>query len=179
MNDKKFLAAIIFFGIIFSFVLNQFVHEPARREILNMELETRRLREVEREILELKERYGNLAALVEQKELELDAIKKFFPPTLMQDEFIDELYRAAESHRAQIISVRAGEIISEEKFQSQIVNVNLEADYVSLLNFTREILDGERLTRLEKFLATSEGDRIISCELSFKIFAAAAKSNKE
>ena len=138
-----------------------------------MELETRRLRDVEREILQLKARHENLSAFVEQKESELDAMKKFLPTTLMQDKFIDELYRAAEVHKAQIISVRADEIISEEKFQSQTVSVKLETDYASLLNFLREISDGERLTRLENFSATSEGDGIISCELSFKIFAAA------
>lgn len=138
-----------------------------------MELETRRLRDVEREILQLKARHENLSAFVEQKESELDAMKKFLPPTLMQDKFIDELYRAAEVHKAQIISVRADEIISEEKFQSQTVSVKLETDYASLLNFLREISDGERLTRLENFSATSAGDGIVSCELSFKIFAAA------
>jgi len=138
-----------------------------------MELETRRLRDVEREILQLKARHENLSAFVEQKESELDAMKKFLPTTLMQDKFIDELYRAAEVHKAQIISVRADEIISEEKFQSQTVSVKLETDYASLLNFLREISDGERLTRLENFSATSEGDGIVSCELSFKIFAAA------
>ena len=138
-----------------------------------MELETRRLRDVEREILQLKARHENLSAFVEQKESELDAMKKFLPTTLMQDKFIDELYRAADIHKAQIISVRADEIISEEKFQSQTVSVKLETDYVSLLNFLREISDGERLTRLENFSATSEGDGIVSCELSFKIFAAA------
>ena len=173
MNDKKFLAAIIFFGIIFSFVLNQIFYEPARREILTTQLETRRLREVEREIFELKTRHGNLSALVEQKNSEVDAAKKFFPTTLTQDEFIDELYRAAEFHKAQIISVRAGEINSEEKFQSQVVSVSLEADYVSLLNFLRVILDGERLARLENFSATSADDGVVSCEMSFKIFAAA------
>lgn len=138
-----------------------------------MELETRRLRDVEREILQLKARHENLSEFVEQKESELDAMKKFLPTTLMQDKFIDELYRAAEVHKAQIISVRADEIISEEKFQSQTVSVKLETDYASLLNFLREISDGERLTRLENFSATSAGDGIISCELSFKIFAAA------
>ena len=138
-----------------------------------MELETRRLREVEREILQLKAHHENLSAFIAQKESELDAMKKFLPPTFMQDEFIDELYRAAQLHKAQIISVRADEIISEEKFQSQTVSVKLETDYVSLLNFLREILDGERLTRLENFSATSAGDGIVSCELSFKIFAAA------
>ena len=174
MSDKKFLPLMIFVAlIIFSIGWYQFLYEPARREILNIELETRRLREVEREILELKACHKNLLAFVETKEIELDAAEKFLPPTLAQDKFIGELYRAADASRVKITSVKVGETIAEEKFQAQIVIVKAETDYISLLNFIREIIDGERLTRLEKFLATSADNGIISYELNFKIFSAA------
>ena len=154
MNYKKFLPLIIFVSaIILSIGWYELIYEPARREILNMELETRRLREVEREILTLKDRHGDLTALIEAKENELDAMRNFLPPTLAQDKFIGELYRAAEFHRVQITSVQAEELISAEEIQSQV--------------------DGERMTRLEDFLITSADDNIISCDLSFKIFAAA------
>ena len=173
MNDKRFLPVIIFAVIIIlSFSWYQFIYEPARREILNMELETRRLRQVEREILELKARHENLAAFVTAKELELDEARKFLPPTISQDKFIDELYRTADLQRIRIISIQAGEIISAEEFQSQVMSVKLETDYISLMNFIREILDGGRLTMLERFSAESVEGKIISCELSFKIFAA-------
>ena len=172
MNDRKFLPAIIFLSaIIFFFAWQQFFYEPIQREILNTELETRRLREIEREILELKAR-NNLAALVEEKESELDAAKNFLPPTLTQDKFIDELYRAADAQKVQVISVRAGEIISAEKISAQFVNVNVEGNFVSLLNFIREIVDGERLARLENFSVTAEESNVVSAELRFKIFAA-------
>lgn len=171
--SEKFFPAIIFLAmIIFSFGWYEFLYEPAQRETLSMELEARRLREVEREILELKARHENLSAFVEARELELDAAKKFLPTTLAQDSFMDEIYRAAEFNRVRISAVKV-EDTSAEEFQSQVVSLNLEASYVPLLNFMREILDGERLTRLENFSATSAGDGVISCELSFKIFAAA------
>ena len=172
MDEKKFLPAIIFVMIIFSFGWYKFFYEPALRETLSMELETRRLREVEREILELKARHENFSAFVEAKELELDAAKKFLPTTLAQDRFIDELYRAADFYRVRITAVHVDEKSSAEKIQSQAVSLNVEAGYVPLLNFLREILDGERLTRLENFSATSAGNGVISCALSFEIFAA-------
>ncbi len=57
MYDKKFLPVIIFvLGIILLLGWYELIYAPAQSEILNMELETRRLREVEREILELKDR---------------------------------------------------------------------------------------------------------------------------
>ena len=175
MHDKIFLpltlltCALVFLGWY------QFFYEPTQREIVNMELETRRLREVEREILELKARHGNLAAFVETKELQLDEARNFLPPTLAQDEFIDALYRAAESSRARIISVQTGAENSSDEIQSQVVNVKLEANYILLLNFIRTTLDGERLTNLENFSVESAGGNVISCDLSFKIFAAPIK----
>ena len=176
MRDKNFLPPIIFaLIIILSFGWWQFIYEPAQREILAMKLETRRLREVEREIVELKARHENLSAFVEEKELELDEARNFLPATLEQDKFIDELYRAAEFHRARIISVQTDESTSEP-LQAQVVNVKLEADYISLLNFIRMTLDGERLTNLERFSVEHAVGRILSCELSFKIFAEPIKN---
>lgn len=172
MRDKNFMPLIIF-ALIFLVSLGwwKFIYEPARREILNMELATRRLNHVEREIAKLKARHGDLEAFIEVKELELDAARNFLPSTLEQDNFIDELYRAAEANKVQLMAINANEAIAEKELQSQVVSVKLEADYISLLNFIRQILDGERLTTLERVIAEREVGNILSCELSFKIFA--------
>ena len=172
MEEKRFLPVIVLIlGIILSVGWYEFIYEPARREILNMELETRRLREVEREILNLKARHEDLSAFIELKEQQLDEAQNFLPPTLEQDKFIDELYRTAEFQNVRILSVRAGDINDAEEFQSQIISLRLQADYISLLNFIREILDGERLIVLERF-SVENSNKILSCDLNFKIFAA-------
>ena len=85
MRDKIFLAATLIICIILSIVWYQFFYSATRREILNMELETRRLHEVEREISELKARHKDLSLLAEEKELELDAARNFLPPTIAQE----------------------------------------------------------------------------------------------
>ena len=173
MHEKIFLPTIILVaGIILTFIWYEFIYTPAQTELLNMEIETRRLREVKQELLDLKARHENLAAFVEEKELQLDAAQIFLPPTLAQDRFIDELYRAAESLDVKIISIRAEEVTSQEKIQAQIVSVNMLADYVSLLNFIREMLDGERLAVLEKVSVESSAGQMLDCHLNFKIFAA-------
>lgn len=169
MREKFFLpTTLVMCALIFA-LWYQFFYTATQREILTVELETRRLRELELELIELKARYGNLSALAEIKESELDAARKFLPATLEQDNFIDELYRTAEFSRVSLTSVTAGETNSEQEVQTQIVTVKLEADYISLLNFIREILDGARLVSLENFSVT--GSKILDCELSFKIFA--------
>ncbi len=177
MRDKNSLPLIIFaLIIILTFSWWQFIYEPTQREILAMKLEARRLREVERELLELKARHGDLSAFVEAKELELDAARNFLPSTLEQDKFIDELYRAADFHRARIISVQTD--TPSEALQAQVISVKLEADYISLLNFIRDVIDGGRLTTLERFSVESAAGRILSCELSFKIFSASSPSEQ-
>ena len=178
MREKFFLPLTLVICALLFISWRQFFYELTQREIANMELETRRLREVEREVSELKARYGDLSAVVAAKELQLDEARIFLPPTLAQDEFIDGLYRTAESSKARIISVHAGEENSSDKIQSQVVNVKLEGNYVSLLNFIRTTLDGGRLTNLEKFSAESAGGNVVSCELSFKIFAEPTPKSK-
>ncbi len=172
MPDKKFLPLVtLAVCVLCFFALNEFVFEPARRDTLNMQLETRRLREVEREVLSLKARYGDLSAAVAQKERELDAAREYLPVELDQEKFIDALYRTADAHRAQIISVQAGNVEGDE-LQSQTVTVKLESQYVPLLNFVREIVDGKRFAVLDKASIESTGDTFLSCELTFRIFAA-------
>ena len=173
MNDKRFLPPIIIGLTIILFVgWYGFIYEPAQREILSMELETRRLSEIEREISDIKARRGDLSAVVFEKELQLDEARNFLPATLAQDKFVDELYRTAELCGAKIISIRTDEATSAEELQAQIVSVNLEADYISLMNFIRGVIDGERLTTLDEISIERSGG-ILSCDLDFKIFATA------
>lgn len=172
MREKFFLPLTLAICALVFVAWYQFFYETTQREIAGMELETRRLREVEREISTLKARHGDLTAFAEAKALQLDDMRNFLPPTLSQDEFISGLYRAAESARAQIISVQAGNETADDKITTQVINVRLETGYIALLNFIRATLDGERLTVLESFSAESSGGNVISCALSFKIFAA-------
>lgn len=175
MNDKLYLPVTLVICLIVLFCWQRGVQDPTRREILSMELETQRLREVEREVSELKRRHGDLRALAELKASQLDEARRFLPTELEQDEFLDALYRAADDCAVRIISVRADEVKPSsddaDGMQSLTVSVRAEATYVALLNFMRTIVDGERLTRLERFYVTSEAGEVLACEMSFKIFA--------
>ena len=108
MQGRFFIAATIAACVIMFVAWQQFFYEPMQREILSVQLETRRLRELKRELVELKAHYGDLSTLAAAKELELDAARNFLPSTLEQDKFIDELYRAAQMCDVQLTSVQAG-----------------------------------------------------------------------
>ena len=174
MREKFFLPATLIMCAILFISWRQFFYEPTQREILSMNLETRRLREVERSIENLKARHGNLETFVAERERQLDEARIFLPTTLMQDKFIDELYRAADFSQARLISVQAEKIIAADEIQAQVVAVKLEANYGALLNFIREVLDGGRLVSLENF--SVEGDNVLTCTLDFKIFSAPSKA---
>lgn len=177
MNSKIFLPAVVVVCILLPLAWYQFVYEPTQREILNMQLETRRLRQVEREIIDLKARHENLSAFIAAKDRQLDDARKFLPTTPAQDKFIDELYRTAEIWRVRLAAVQTGEIISANDLQTQSVTVGAEAEFVALLNFIREILDGGRAVSLEKFFIERAGGNVLSCKLTFKIFSAPIKDD--
>ena len=172
MQGRFFIAATLAACVVMFVAWQQFFYQPMQREILSAQLETRRLRELKRELVELKARYGDLSTLAATKELELDAARNSLPSTLEQDKFIDELYRAAQMCDVQLTAVQAGEAISAKEISAQVVTVKLDASYVALLNFIRAILDGGRLVSLENFSLEVSSEDILSCDLSFKIFAA-------
>ena len=176
MREKFFLPATITACLLICGGLYFFVHQPAQSEISAMQLETRRLKQTVRELDELKTRHGNFSTLVAATERQLDGARNFLPATLMQEKFIDEIYRTADFNRVRIISVQAGEI-SDGEIQTQIVAVKLQAEYVELLNFVREIIDGERMVSLENFSVTADDAGILDCDLSFKIFAAPSSAD--
>ena len=172
MNKRFFLPLMIFAVCTLAVVAwHEFFYEATQCEILAMKLETRRLRGLEQEIAELKAHHGDLATFAATNERRLDEARIFLPATLAQDKFIDELYRAAEFNQVRLTAVQADEATSTEEIQSQVVRVTAEADYVSLLNFIRETLDGGRLVSLENFSVEVSSGNVLSCELSFKIFA--------
>ena len=174
MRGKIFLAAVVICAVV---VGGFFLYTTAQQEILSMSLETRRLNETARNVLDFKARHENLSALLQSTERELDAAHLRLPQTLEQEKFISELYQAATFSGVSLLSVQAGEVVASEQVQSQIVSVNLEASYISLLRFIREISDGERLVSLEKFSVAKSDGSILSCELSFKIFAVLGTRN--
>ena len=175
MREKFFLPATLVVCVIFFIGWYQFFYTATKLEILTTQLETRKLRELEWELEDLKVRHGDLSLLEAMKESELDEARKFLPTTLATDKFIDELYRAAESSRVSLTSVTAGEEISAEEIQAQILTVKAEANYISLMNFLREILDGKRLVGVEKISVS--GANVLSCEMTFKIFATSSEGN--
>ena len=175
--NKKFLPIIILtICAIVAILYWQLIYNPVQAEISALDTETKQIEKIEQEIENLQTRYGNIEDLVALTEERLTQMQELLPAEIDSEKFITELYKIAEDKKILINSVQVGEISETDSVQKQSVKIRLETDYISLLNFIREILDGERLASFENFSITREDEtNILNCELEFLIFAAQLK----
>lgn len=151
----------------------QLIYIPVQAEISRLDAESKRLETIEKELEYLQTRYKNFEAVVELAAERLAQMQEYLPAEMNDEKFIGELYRLAENKKILINSVQAGEISEKDSVQRQVIKIRLEADFISLLNFIREVIDGDRLASFENFSITSDGEsNILDCELEFVIFAA-------
>lgn len=174
MRGKNFLPiTIICGGFVAIFVLWQFFYMPLQSEILQMQLETKKLLAVEHELKILQSRHEDFAEFVELNGERLSELKKLLPENSEQEKFSAEIYKLAEKNKIAVTALQVGETVSNEEknLSRQSVKVKVEGKYIAILNFIREIEDGERFVKLENIsLENSEGSLILS-EAEFFIFS--------
>ena len=173
MHGKFFLPTIIFCGgIAVICILWNFFCVPIQSEILQMKIETKKLLAVGREIKTLQRRHEDFSEFVELNAERLNEMEKYLPSTPSQEKFSAEIYKIAEKNKIAVISLQVGEStsIEEKKLSRQSVKIKIQGKYISILNFLREIEDGERFAKLENIsLELAEGS-LISGEMEFFIF---------
>ena len=174
MRKRNFLpiATLIICATV-AILYRQTIYLPVQAEISRLNAETKEIETLEREIENLQARYGNIEDFAESTNERLAQMQEYLPAEMNAEKFIAQLYIFAEDKKILINSVQVGEISEKDSVQSQAIKIRLEADYISLLNFIREILDGERLASFENFtIARIDDTNILNCELEFVIFAA-------
>ena len=177
-SKKKFVFVFLLTTFLFGFAFNEFFYQPYRKEISNIQVETRKLQNDEKILSEFKSRHKNLEEFAETVEENLESTKNFMPKDLQPDNFVNELYKFADEDDVKIISVQVENFANENKESAdnvklQNVELKLSADYISLLNFIRKILDGGRMTRLASYeIEKVESEKNLACELNFVIYSA-------
>ena len=174
MNKKNFLPPLILIICATAlFLYWQLIYIPVQSEIAKFDAETKKIQAAEKELTYLQTRYKNFEEIAELTAERLAAAQELLPAEMNAEKFIAALYTLAEDKKILINSVQVGEFLESDSVQKQSVKIRLDADYISLLNFIREILDGERLASLENYSITSDGEsNILNCELEFIIFSA-------
>lgn len=174
MSNKNFLPLLILIICATAlFLYWQLIYIPVQAEIAKFDAETKKLQAAEKELNYLQTRYKNFEEIAELTTERLAAAQELLPAEMNDEKFVDALYTLAADKKILINSVQVGEISENDSVQKQSIKIRLDADYISLLNFIREILDGERLAKLENYSISSDGEsNILNCELEFIIFAA-------
>lgn len=174
MNRKNILpTAILAICATVAILYWQLIYLPLESEISRLDAETRKIEVLEKELNHLQTRYKNFEAVVELTEERLTQMQEYLPAEMNAEKFIADLYNLAEDKKILINSVQAGEVSEKNPVQRQQIKIRMESDYISLLNFIREVLDGERLASFESFSIARDGEsNILNCEVEFVIFAA-------
>ena len=179
IKQKNFLLLGIIFGSLIFFANYFFsIYNAWQSEILQTQLETKKILAEEKILSNFQNSRENLNDFIELNEENIFNIREQIPETSEQEKFTDAIYRVAEKNNISINSLQVEEPLEVEvdkdisaNFFRQALRVQLEADYISLLNFLREIEDGERFSVLTK-LSVENAEGILICEVEFFIFSA-------
>lgn len=173
MREKNLLPiTIICGGCVAIFILWNFFYIPIQGEILQMQLETKKLSATEKELKILQSRHEDFSDFVESNGEKLIEMKKLLPEKSDQEKFSAEIYKFAEKNKIAVTSLQVGEIKldDEKKLSRQSIKIKLEGKYISFLNFIRAVEDGERFAKLENISLENTDGNLISGEAEFFIF---------
>ena len=174
-NKEKFLPLVtIVFCIIVAIFFEQFIYTPTKSEIFSMQLETQKFQVMKNDLENFQRHYGDLEKFSEVIEESLNEAQEFLPNEPMQDAFVAQLYRIADSKKILIQSVQVGDAESvpnetNENFFRQSVRIRFESDYISVLNFLREITDGKRFVTIEN-ISIERNENILIGDMEIFIY---------
>lgn len=182
-NRVNFLIVMIFVFFIFLVHCYQIlIYLPAKSEILNIQSEAAKLQVMLENLEKLKSRHKNLKEFAAKSDKSLSNLQKNLPEISQPENFTESLYLLAAESNVEVTSVISDEPIEEKlkkkfkrKIFSQAVNVRAEGDYVALLNFIREISDGERVAKFTTISLEKSDDKPLTCNMKILIYTWARK----
>lgn len=182
MNRKKFLPAItLTLCLIATFLFVNLIYMPIKSATSAAQIEVRKIQAIEKNLQEFTQRHGDIENFLALTEMRLKSARELLPLENSQDNFAAEIYKIAEKNKVIVQSVQMGELEpienaeTDKKILRQSVKVKVEADYISTLNFLREILNGNRLTTLETISIASDKN-ILTSDMEISILNLAAPS---
>ena len=180
MNREKFLPAItLALCLVATLLFVNLIYAPIKSDIAAAHLESRKLQAAEKNLQEFTKRHGDIEKFLALTETRLKSAREFLPVENSQDNFTADIYKIAEKNKVLVNSVQMGELEPVEsdegdtKILRQSIKIKVEADYISTLNFLREILNGGRLTAIETISLASDKN-ILTGDIEILIFNLAA-----
>lgn len=173
-----FLLGIFIFGAVIAIFFLHSVYISWQGEIFQLQLETKKLQAQEKFLSDFSAQNGSLEDFLNLSEENFLIAREFLPSESEQEKFTNEVYRAAEKNNISVTSLQIGEPEALEankdvakNFFRQSIKIQFGANFADLLNFVREISDGERFTTLAN-ISVEEDEEILSCDAEFFIYFA-------
>ena len=179
MNRKNILRIGIIAAVLFlAGIYFKSLYISLQAESAQVKSELERLKVEEKILQNFLNRQEQVTEFIELSEENFLSAQEFLPTDSEQEKFTETIYSAANKNSVQVISLQIGELLPVEspkdfsgEFYKQSVKIQLEAEYVSLLNFIREVLDGERFATFANISLDSE-ENILIGEVEFFIYSA-------
>ena len=110
--NSKIAVLSLFFCLIFGLAFWQFIHKDLQRKILQMDLERQKMTQISLNILNYKNKYGNLDEYMQKLEERFQKSNNILPEKIQQGEFVNFLQKTALEHQVKIISITPSAIKS-------------------------------------------------------------------
>ena len=179
MRQKNFfLLGIFVVGAVVAIFFLQSVYVSWQSEILQLQTETKKLQIQKKFLSDFTARVGDPEEFLNLSEENFLIAREFLPTEPEQEKFTNEVYRVAEKNNIAVTSLQVEEPVTlevnknvVENFFRQSIKIQFSASYTDLLNFIREVSDGERFTTLAN-ISIEADEEILSCDAEFFIYFA-------
>ena len=192
-KQSIFITIITCAGIIAAFYF--FVHSFYQQRILRSNLECKKLTQVSTNILNYKNKYGNLDDYINELEERYQLASVSVPNEMQQGEFINFLQQLSVENKIKISSIVPSAIqpVEETSYNDSegdiktdnvehdyknvslnklSINIKFESGYIELINFLKAIEASERLLKIDTLYLIGKGDgNILICDLNITIFS--------
>ena len=169
-----------------------FAHKYTQYKILQLDLKEQELFQISNNILNYKNKYGNLDEYMQKLEERFQLSSRILPEKINQGEFVNFLQRTARENKVNIISLTPGitepvykdsdngsDLAKSEEIAKQgdtliklPINLKIQGSYFSMIKFLKSLEKSERLMNIEEvsIISKDDGDRL-NCDLQIIIFA--------
>ena len=174
-----FLATVILCALSAVLYLNLY-HLPLQLDLLQSELKQQQAAKQTVDILNFKNRHGDLNEVMLELDEQRTDLERALPPQLYQGEFIGYLQSTAQANQIRLTALTpdAAELDEALPIIRLPLRVRLECTYFGLLDFLKALEESERLINIEKFTARSSGDgEQLMCELKIVLFSTAEEGD--
>ena len=167
------------------------IHNFYQQRILRSNLECKKLTQMSTNILNYKNKYGNLDEYIKKLEERHQLANISVPSEMQQGEFVNFLQQIALENKIKISSIAPSSIQPVEEISGNgvkddevennpknlslnklAINIKTESGYVQLINFLKAIETSERLVKIDTLSLIGKGDGdILICDLNITIFS--------